>query len=69
MWSEKYHKFVLKESKIKEICDKIERMHRGNLDHLISEVNKASRKVMQKTTDLPDIPEPKHEYITINSSN
>ena len=42
LWSEKYHKFVLKESKIKEICDRIERMHRGNLDTLISEVNKAS---------------------------
>jgi hypothetical protein len=32
----------MKESKIKEVVEKIDRIHRGNLDHLISEVGKAS---------------------------
>ena len=35
LWSEKFHKQVLKETKIKEVCERIEYMHRKNISNLL----------------------------------
>jgi hypothetical protein len=45
---------VLKESKIREIVDKIERLRRRNLDTLIADVNNASivKNLSASGTDL-----------------
>lgn len=38
LWSEKFHKQVLKETKIKEVCEKIEKLHRRNLSNMLEDV-------------------------------
>ena len=43
LWSEKFHKQVLKESKIRDIIDRIQKLHRRNLDHLIGDLELANK--------------------------
>ncbi|KAL4460043.1 hypothetical protein ABPG74_003569 [Tetrahymena malaccensis] len=53
LWSDKFHKLVMNESKIQEVLDKIQKLYRRNVDEFVEDVHNAAQS--DKKTDTDDI--------------
>lgn len=43
LWSEKFHKLVLKESKIEAVLERISKLYRRNVEDFVDDIHQASK--------------------------